>query len=186
MNEFKAGLRKEYKIIRANVQNKDEKSLFIALKLFETEAFKSAKSVLLYAASDFEVSTKLIAQEAFSSGKDTAFPKCVDKNGRMEFYFSDYNSLAEGMYGIKEPLSNPENKVIDFAETVCIVPGLAFSKDGYRLGYGKGYYDRFLSEFKGISIGICYDECLCDILPKDTYDMQVDCLITDKKIYMIK
>jgi len=66
-----------------------------------------------------------------------------------------------------------------YNNSVCIVPGLSFDYDGFRLGYGKGYYDRFLSGFDGDSIGLCYGECVCKRLPHGRYDRAVDVLVTE-------
>ena len=101
----------------------------------------------------------------------------------MDFFVVEgENDLSEGMYGIFAPKA--ECPVLRADEKcLCCVPGLSFDKKGYRLGYGKGYYDRYLSSFKGISIGFCYDALVSEGLPCDSYDKQVNCLITDKKIY---
>ena len=65
---------------------------------------------------------------------------------------------------------------------VCIVPGLAFDKNGYRIGYGKGYYDRFLKDFNGTKIGLCRCDFLKDALPVNEFDHKVDMIITEKGI----
>ena len=66
---------------------------------------------------------------------------------------------------------------------MCIVPGYSFSEKGYRLGYGGGYYDRFLSEHKNVkTIGICFDEMISDEIPVGEYDIPVSLIVTDRKI----
>ena len=101
----------------------------------------------------------------------------------MEFYsISSFDDLESGAYGIYEPKKECLKITAD-ENTVCIVPGLAFDKSGFRIGFGKGYYDRFLSEFKGESVGLCYDECFSDILIKDKFDMCVSAVITETCIY---
>ena len=95
-----------------------------------------------------------------------------------DLYYDSLNDLREGMYGIREPdEALPCSEITE--NTVCIVPGLAFTPDGGRLGYGGGYYDRFLSDYSGTSIGLCYSELLFDSLPSEEYDIAVDIIITD-------
>ena len=85
--------------------------------------------------------------------------------------------LKDGMYGIKEPVSDVpcDKKSIDLA----IIPALAFDTKGFRLGYGKGYYDRFLADTDINTIGICHKELLVPKLPHDEFDISVDKVITD-------
>ncbi len=176
-------LRNLYKLQRNELGNKKELSAIICESLFKTDEYKNCESIFLYASCGSEVSTDIIMHKAFADKKRVAFPKCIDKNGNMRFYYiNSQNELMLGCYGIKAPPVHTEAFFGD-KNTLCIVPGIAFSLDGYRLGYGKGYYDRFLSEFKGISIGLCYDACLAENIPADKYDKKVNYLITDKRIY---
>ena len=69
--------------------------------------------------------------------------------------------------------------------TLCVVPALLFSRDGYRLGYGKGYYDRFLRSFNGTSVGLSYDELLCEYLPIDSHDISLNIIITESEVHYI-
>ncbi len=73
-------------------------------------------------------------------------------------------------------------KVSDFRNSVCLVPGYSFDMLGYRLGYGKGYYDRFLKKFTIISIGLCYNNFLSNELPADDYDAAVNFIATEDKL----
>ncbi len=181
MNLLKKDLRKKFKFIREAVTDKSFKSNNVFEKVSSMDEFIESDTVFLYAPSSGEVETRLIAERAEKLKKKTAFPLCLDKEGNMEFYYSRFEDLKEGMYGIKEP---PKvEKAIPSEKSLCFVPGLAFDKSGFRLGYGKGYYDRFLKNFGGISIGLSYEEGLCEILPRDTYDMKLNYLITDKDIY---
>lgn len=179
----KDSLRKELKLKRDSVHSKAELSETICYALLKTQEYLNCESIFLYASCGSEVKTDIIAEKAFADGKKVAFPKCLDKDGNMKFYY--VNSVSEliiGYYGIMAPPtyngagSGNEN-------TLCVVPGITFSLDGHRLGYGKGYYDRFLSEFKGVSVGLCFNECLCEEIPTDKYDKRVDYLITDKRIF---
>ena len=183
MNSKKDILRQICRLNRNAVKERDVLSGIICDKLLESEIYKACDSIFLYASCSSEVSTEKIISQAFADSKKVAFPKCLDKDGNMRFYFvSSFDEMLVGHYGIMAP---PEHCEAGFGNghTLCVVPGIAFNPDGYRIGYGKGYYDRFLSCFKGKSVGLCFDECLIDEIPTDGYDRKVDYLITDKKIY---
>ena len=92
-------------------------------------------------------------------------------------YVTNLNELTSGKYNIPEPTN--ENIVTDFDNAICIVPGICYDKENYRIGYGKGYYDRFLSKNKIKTIGLCYKECMIEKIDNDKYDYKIDEVITD-------
>lgn len=180
---MKSELRRELKAKRAALKNKEQLSIAIAEGFINSDLYKNADTLLLYYAVAGEVSTEKILAKAFSDKKRVAYPVCIDGNGYMEFYFiEDADDLVEGMYNIKAPGQGCK-KFTDDKNAVCIVPALSFDISGNRLGYGKGYYDRFLEGFSGTSVGICYEALMTEFLPTDTYDKKVSYLITDKTIY---
>lgn len=183
MTDLKKILRKEYKVLRNSISDREEKEAVITEKLLCSEIFEKADCVFLYAATNGEVSTSEIAEIAELSGKKTAYPFCKDKNGEMEFYFSKAENLKKGMYGIPEPDTDLCQKAKSTENSLCIVPGLAFGRKGERLGYGKGYYDRYLEHFSGVTAALFFEECLCENIPMEKTDKKIDYLFTDKKIY---
>ena len=96
-------------------------------------------------------------------------------------YINDIDNLKKGAYGIYEPITITHASVDEI--DIALIPGIAFSKNGDRLGFGKGYYDKFLSDFKGIKIGLCYDFQICDEIPVSSHDIKMDAIITEKRIY---
>ncbi len=181
----KAYLRSKYKIIRRDTRFRGPLEESIFHRFTESELFRESESVFLYSSAGTEVSTQKIAALAFELGKKVAFPLCTDYDGNMDFYFVDgADDLTEGMYGIMEPDSTKCEKAEFSKDTLLVVPALAFDRRGYRLGYGKGYYDRFLDKFTGTSVGLCFEECICDFLPVNAYDKKVNYLISDKKTYI--
>ena len=186
INQDKKSLRSEYKNIRSSVSDRDAKNLRIAEVVLKSLQYKNADKIFAYWSVSSEVETYSIISMALTDGKKVALPKCSDKEGNMKFYYiTSLSDLIDGMYGIKEP---PTDRLADdfTADSLCLVPALSFDKDGYRLGYGKGYYDRFLSAFTGVTIGLCYEECLIETLPKDRYDKNVNYIVTNEKIYDIR
>lgn len=180
---MKKAKRKELKSLRDSLKNKDKLSAQINERFLLSDIYKNAETILLYYSVGSEVSTEEIYKRAMSDKKNLAFPLCISDDGLMEFFYIKSDSdLAEGMYGIKAPREYCE-KFTGAENALCVVPALSFDKKGYRLGYGKGYYDRFLENFEGISVGLCYDATLSEALPTDKYDKKVNYLITDKKTY---
>lgn len=168
---------------RKEISFKSLKSAEICRIFLESEIYKNCDKIYIYCSIGSEVDTLAILKKALCDGKRVALPRCLDIKGNMKFYYIKNDSdLISGAFGIKEPSNDCKEAVFD-EKTVCIVPGIAFSFSGFRLGYGKGYYDRFLSDFKGVSVGFCFEECVEEKLPHDKYDMKVNCLITDKRIY---
>lgn len=186
IKEKKKTLRRKYSEIRALVSDTDAKSDAIFNYLVGADFYIGADTVLLYWSTSSEVITHKMIDKALTDGKRVALPKCIDKQGNMLFYYiKSADDLRDGMYGIREPVTDD---LADKFKTndICLVPGLSFDKDGYRLGYGKGYYDRFLQSFPGVSAGLCYEGCLSESLATDQYDKKVNYIITDKTIYKIK
>jgi 5-formyltetrahydrofolate cyclo-ligase len=105
----------------------------------------------------------------------------------MDFYYiNSMSDLVEGHFGVREPNTATCTKVTDFKDSVCIVPAISYDKLGYRLGYGKGYYDRFLKKFTIISVGMCYNELITDRLPIGEYDVPVDYIITQDGVFSVR
>lgn len=120
-----------------------------------------------------------LARELTARGITVAFPVSYTDNVHLEFFtVSDLSQLCDGAYGIKEPPQNAPRAVCT-EHTVCIVPALSFDRRGMRIGYGKGYYDRFLADFEGLSVGVVFSELLSDSVPCDGYDIPVDMIITE-------
>ena len=117
-----------------------------------------------------------------------ALPKCNPETSEMQFYQANWATLTPGAHGIPEPLGKPGLCIPDaeLQHALCLVPGLAFDRDGYRLGYGKGYYDRFLAQNAPatlVTLGICCEALLMDRLPRGTYDVPVQRIITENNLW---
>lgn len=150
--------------------------------VLKTDEFLHCRNILLYASYKSEIATYNFFNLALKCGKNVYFPKCYENYEMKFFKVTSLDDLKIGMYGIYEP-DTIYNEYINSADSLCIVPGVCFDKKGYRLGYGKGYYDRFLYNFKGKSIGVAMDEFVVDKLPVFPTDIKIDTIITDKNIY---
>lgn len=168
-------LRKKYKEKRDNIKNKVTKDNLIYQKVINNKDILSSKTLLIYISINSEIDTIKIINY-FLNTKNIAVPKIIDNN--MYFcYITNLNDLTPGKYNIPEPTN--ENIVTDFDNSICIVPGICYDKENYRIGYGKGYYDRFLSKNKIKTIGLCYKECMIEKIDNDKYDYKIDEVITD-------
>lgn len=145
--------------------------------------YKNSEIVLTYVSKSDEVDTIAFIEQALKDGKKVAVPRCIDGTPLMDFYYiKGIDELERGSYGLLEPRQIEENKYTQH-EGFCLVPGLAFDRFGSRLGYGKGYYDRFLQKFKGVTAGLCFSPILSqNKIPTGRYDFPVSYVITDRKI----
>lgn len=183
VKQQKNELRAVYKRLRAQCPQDIKATLDkeLAENLLKLEEYKSCKTLFVFVSTPIEVDTSAVIERAFADGKRVAVPKCRDKHGQMDFYYIESkDSLKSGAYSIMEPDEEVCQKVTDLSEGLCIVPGLCFDLQGFRLGFGKGYYDRFLNIFGGTTVGLCYSRYIEKELPKGVYDKSVDVLITEK------
>lgn len=168
-------LRKKYKEKRDNIKKKVTKDNLIYQKVINNKDILSSKTLLIYISINSEVDTIKIINY-FLNTKNIAVPKIID-NDMFFCYVTNLNELTSGKYNIPEPTN--ENIVTDFDNAICIVPGICYDKKNYRVGYGKGYYDRFLSKNKIKTIGLCYKECMIEKIDNDKYDYKIDEVITE-------
>ncbi len=158
-----------------------ERDIMIYNSLMEIPVIAEAETVFTYVSTEIEVDTILFIEAMLSFGLTVAVPKCEGK----EMRFIAINSLADlqtGAFGILEPKGTEE--ITDYKRSVCITPALSFDEKGYRMGYGGGYYDRFLQNYTGTSIGICYEDFIGEIATEE-YDLPVNIVVTEEKIRYI-
>lgn len=170
---MKRALRTEMKNIISKIANKRLQSEIVGRKVIETIHFKAARKIGIYCSMVDEIDTDMIIRESFRLKKSVYVPKCL--NGKMDFVrisFDEYETLEVGQMGIREPKGS-ETSSLD----LLIVPGLAFTKSGNRLGRGKGYYDKYLQQNQVYSIGICFTEQLLEHLPLEAHDRRVSQII---------
>lgn len=179
MKTEKERLRREYKKIRDNLtpEAQTAKSIAVWKYFFDLEEYETCKTVMLYSNIKSEVRTDVFAQRLFCDRKRVIYPLTDPlKNEIHPIEITSLSQLERGNFGILEPKGQAVSKEeID----LVIVPGLAFDLFGQRLGYGGGYYDRFLKDFSGLCIGFSYSDCVCYALPGEENDVRVDMLITE-------
>lgn len=181
---LKQALREEYKSKREAVTGSDR--IFAEEKILRSiaglDSFKSCDTLFTYISAGSEADTRRIIALAFHEGKSVAVPVCFG-GGEMRFYY--INSLAEvspKRYGIPEPEPDEKKLALPDEKSLFVVPGVAFDCEGFRLGMGGGYYDRYLAGHQCLTAGICFECCVCDKLPNESFDKNVFYLITDERI----
>lgn len=181
--EKRSFYRKKRKDISKAQKETVDKVLFE--KIISLKEFRKSRVILAYYPINDEINTIPIIEHALNQGKRVALPISSTVDHTLTFRFiSSLEELKSGAYSIPEP---PEDAEMFNNETkaLCIVPGLLFDRMGNRLGYGKGFYDRFLSSFNGITVGLCYSDFLLDKLPTDENDRTVDIIVSDtEEVYL--
>jgi len=148
--------------------------------LRKIEFFRNAKSIGAYYSIGSEVKTHDILQEILKSGKEVSLPKVVKK----DIVFKKINSLSDleqGNFSVMEPKDYCED--VKKIEAV-IVPAIALTRDGHRLGYGFGYYDSYLSGKKSKTIALSYSKQIIRSFPYSDHDVRIDCMVTEDKVIM--
>ena len=184
IREYKMSLRKKHRDIRINMSLDKKLKLdsLIFEKLVNSKVYLDSNVLLSYVSTAIEVDTHRLIKHALENSKVVAVPKCIAGTRDMKFYIiKSFDDLEVATFSVLEPIIDICEELNNFGNALCIVPGLAFDLNGFRLGYGKGYYDRFLDRAPGIKkIGICYCSCTVNKLIKGKFDVPVDALITEK------
>lgn len=177
------------KFLRKEIQNKLKKiSAFekkqyeniLYKKLFENEFFKKSKCIALTISFGTEIDTYPIIEKLLSEKKIVCSPICNKQTKEMIFYkFNSINELVDGYYGIKTPKEIKENIVEKENIDLILVPGVCFDKENFRIGFGKGYFDRYLKDFKGYTISLCFKEQIIQKVPRNKFDLKVKLVITN-------
>ncbi|MBQ8341091.1 MAG: 5-formyltetrahydrofolate cyclo-ligase [Clostridia bacterium] len=178
--EQKAAWRKKCATLRSNVSPKQKALDDAALCAYITAhpAFSEADLILSFFAVRGEPELSPLFSAAQKRGIPVAFPRCVEKD--MFFHtVKGLNELSADKFGIPAPAADAP-LARPTAKTLCLLPGLAAGRDGSRLGYGGGFYDRFLATFGGITLFPVYERLVFDTLPTDAFDRKVDHILTEK------
>lgn len=156
-------------------QQIEAKSAALGRLFRETDAYRSARTIYGYLPYNQEVRTVAMLEQAMADGKRIAVPKCY--GDEMRFIFMEDLSLVEkGYANIPEPIA--DGPIADDETALVLMPGLAFDKDGHRIGYGGGFYDKFLAAEPGHpTLALCYDFQMMDHLQTEEYDIPVDTVL---------
>ena len=159
-----------------------DQSFAVAKKVLQESSIKEAKTIGLTISNKPEVDTIHLIEALWQLGKTVAVPKCNPKTRKMAFYVIDSFAQLETVYmHLREPIID-SCEFVDASELdVMLVPGVVFDKRGYRIGYGGGYYDRYVLNYGGKLLSLIFDEQLREEVPTEAHDCPVDVLLTPTK-----
>ena len=180
MRAVKSAFRKEIKrqleALDEKYLEKSDQSIYDIVSVLKE--VKNADIVFMYCSLGREIDTRKLMQLCFDRGQKVALPVCVNDEDLVFKEICNSCELITGMYDLLEPPENAlEAKVTE--GSVMIAPSLTYDKLGYRMGKGKGYYDRWLSKNKLYTVGMCREALLVDEVPREPHDVKVDCLVTE-------
>ena len=190
LRDEKNALRAQYQTRRRQLSPEVKSALDAKIvdRVRSLVSYRYAQTLLLYYPKSGEIDTVPLAKSALLSGKRVAFP-VTREDGRMDFRLVENpeRELEPGRFGIPEPLPSCPLlvKSREARSTLIVVPALAYDREGYRLGYGKGYYDRYLEDFPIASVGLVYSDFIAERLPRGRFDRAVDLLVTEKGVKII-
>lgn len=152
-----------------------EKSAELAKLFFATDAYRNAKTLYGYMPYNQEVRTVPILEQALRDDKRVAVPKVYGDTMRF-IYVTDLTAMEESSFGIPEPVA--DEPVGNDSHALVLMPGLAFDKEGHRIGYGGGFYDKFLeAEPEHPTVALCYDFQMMPYLQTQEHDVPVDLVL---------
>lgn len=185
----KKDLRKEMLRKRSQIpkETREKYSKEIGNSLYKTDYYKKAKTIMAFISFGSEMNTKYIIEHAISEGKIVVIPVMVPETRELKISrLLDFSELEIGFYNILTPKTEFLRFLDPDTIDLILTPGLIFARDGYRIGYGGGYYDRFLaSRDKVTKIAIGFDMQVTDSVPTDKYDIPVDYILTEKNFIKI-
>ena len=165
--------------LASDYRNSSTNTIFATLE--EQNFFESSEKIFIYVGFGSEITTETFIKKWINK-KQIFVPKI--ENGKMNLIrLKSWDELAPGHFGVLEPTSSDyyEGKI-----DLVVTPSIVFDNNGYRLGYGKGYYDKYFSSREyNISVGLSYHKLLQDNVPKEDHDIKVDVIITEEKTFLI-
>ena len=177
--EIRAEVKKRRR--EADEETLHEKSLQILERFRQLSAYKDASLLLAYVDAKREVETRLLMRCAWDDGKKVAVPR-VDGDGIMHFYYlRSLKDLEPGAFGIMEPRA--DCRICEPEEGLLLMPGVAFDEQGHRVGYGGGYYDRYLEKHPHlIHIALAFEFQIFPEVPSEKHDISPDLIVTENRI----
>lgn len=162
------------------VSRKEKREEKLHEALFKTKVWKEAGVVGLTISMPFEINTGPILERAFLEGKEVAVAR-VESKTEMAFYrYQKGERLVKSSYGILEPDSQTSKRLVPSEIDLLIVPGLAFNEKNQRVGFGGGYFDRYLTDFKQVSVSLAFSFQLRSDWESDLLDLPVDEIIKEE------
>lgn len=184
LREYKSKLRESTKARRRNLTPEQKQLLDngVLANVKRMREYKRCETLYIYVSTPIEVDTRKIIDTAIADGKRVAVPRCIPETRHMTFhYINSIDELSPGTFSVLEPDSSLPIAT-ECKNSLMLVPAMMIDRFGYRLGYGKGYYDRYIAGYNGVTAGLCYMQDLKYKLMHGRFDRKLDYVITEKYI----
>ena len=181
---FRNETRKRLAILSKEEFNKQ--CQLIHKRLYQSKEWLQSKCVAITISKSLEIDTISVIEQAWMEGKRVAVPKCNPQDKTMTFRFlTDFGQLEKVYNDLNEPIEDVTEAALKDELDLIIVPGIAYDRLGYRIGFGGGYYDRFLQNYNGATVSLLLQEQLYDHLPYESFDQPVQKLILPNGVFSI-
>jgi len=165
---------------------REAKSEAIFDKAIALAELKHASCIGITISRDFEVNTRKLIEQAWLLSKKVAVPRCIPTTRKLDFYLlSSFDQLEIVYAGLLEPKVEETEIILSKDIDLLIVPGVAFTEGGDRLGFGGGYYDRFLPNYEGELLALAFDFQIVPFVPLEDHDVPVDLIVTEERVIKI-
>lgn len=162
----------------------EQLSYQIACRFYNSALWRQAKTIGITVSKVPEADTWQIIRRAWEEGKRVAVPKCIPESKQMVFReLNSFMDLESVFYGLWEPNPEKTEEILSEEIDTLVVPGLAYMKNGFRLGFGGGYYDRFLEHYKGRTVSLAFEMQFITGFPVEDHDRPVEMIITNQQVW---
>jgi len=183
MTDNKERIRKAMIAARSQIEEAErvEISAQLQQQLYQTDLWENAQTIGVYLSVGKEWDTRNIVDQALDSGKNIVVPKTIPDTKELLFYqLDDPSQTVAAPFGLEEPDIEKTTLIDKKAIDLLIVPGLVFTRNGYRIGFGGGYYDRFLANFTQPTVSLVHTNQIIDTFPIESFDIPVNYLVTEQ------
>lgn len=186
MKQKKKELRKEVKALRASHTDGEihQMSLRVLEQVVNLPEYEQAGTLLVYVDCKHETETSDLIRRAWKDGKKVAVPKVIGQNMNFFYITSLEKDLEDGYFGIREPYErNPADAAADLPDSLMVMPGVAFDESRHRIGYGGGFYDRYLEAHPGLgTVALAFEFQVKEEVPFEKFDILPGKIVTEKRV----
>lgn len=183
----KAEIRRQMRSMRRALSGEEQKRAAdgVYTQIMRMESYRSARTVMAYAAVRGELSLERVMEDIRASGRRLALPRCGEGGEMDACLVTERRQLRQGAYGIWEP--DESCPVVPPEEIdLMLIPGTAFDRAGGRIGQGGGYYDRYIIQTRAVRVGICHGFALVNHIPTEKHDVRMDAVVTPEETLIFR
>lgn len=187
MSELKSKLRREVKeqIKLLDLKYCEETNTRIQEAILKLSEYQIAETVFCFVGTREEIDTATILQDALNQGKCVAVPKCIGKGIMVAYQIQSLSELIEGAYGILEPDASKSIEIAPSQIDLALIPCLSANTKGQRIGYGGGFYDRYLEQTDAMRVVLCREQLMCEEIPVEEYDQLMEVVVSEERIIRV-